>query len=275
MGIVDGWDVLLLVLFKESIDNLPLSPANIISLYLVKCTQCILLAPFNWYFTIISYNDNYLRFIINSFILFLNTIHKTIAFDIVNILVFVIVENYAISICYGNLCIFNNNGCGYVVCDGDVGDNDVLLNCLWLFMVLLRVHKNKHFSNITKFIYSHLPACAALGLWAINSLTARGYPTKSYVNGVNTLVSGLWSITIVVYDNKRCGVIIEGRLTRYWLYSGNNTLLYTGCYFVYDIDSKILCFCCDSRHKLSLRIDFRNDGLNIIYYLSILYISIN
>lgn len=221
MGIILGCDVLLLlVLFKESIDNLPLSPANIISLYLVKCTQCILLAPFNWYFTIISYNDNYLRFIINSFILFLNTIHKTIAFDIVNILVFLIVENYAISICYGNLCIFNNNGCGYVVvCGGDV--DEAWWNCLWLLvlmLLLLTVHKNKHFSNITKFIYSHLPACAALGLWAINSLTARGYPTKSYVNGVNTLVSGWWSITIVVYDNKRCGVIIEGRLTRYWFY---------------------------------------------------------
>lgn len=42
----------------------------------------------------------------------------------VNILVFLIVENYAISISYGNLCIFNNNGYGYVICGGDGDDDD-------------------------------------------------------------------------------------------------------------------------------------------------------
>ena len=43
---------------------------------------------------------------------------------------------------------------------------------------------------MTKLIYPHLPACAALGFGAMNSRTARGYALKSYINGVNTLVSG-------------------------------------------------------------------------------------
>ena len=70
------------------------------------------------------------------------------AFSVVNIFVFFIIENYAISMGYENLCIFNKM-LGYDLCgcdgerEGDVlNDDDDVVGIL---LLLLSTHKNRHF----------------------------------------------------------------------------------------------------------------------------------
>lgn len=68
------------------------------------------------------------------------------AFCVVNIFVFFIIENYAISMGYENLCIFNKM-LGYDLCGCD-GEGDVLNDdddVVGILLLLLSTHKNRHF----------------------------------------------------------------------------------------------------------------------------------
>jgi len=70
------------------------------------------------------------------------------AFCVVNILVFFIIENYAISMGYENLCIFNKM-LGYDLwgCEEEGDEWDVLNDedGVEILLLLLSIHKNRHF----------------------------------------------------------------------------------------------------------------------------------